>query len=136
MAKKIYEKCVILYEYIFRQLEQLKFQEMVHLQEDMVYDDLEMNENGGVSSRHIKLLENLFKQFEGGNTKHWNHPKTYGISQNARNELKFPGMNQKFTRMTQNHPKFSEMIQNLPSEHFIAPGVTVIGQNSSMVQVY
>ena len=52
------------------QLEQLKVQEMVRLQEDMVDeflndDDLEMDENGGVTSKHMKLLENLFGKFEG-----------------------------------------------------------------------
>ena len=45
MAKKQYQVCVERYEYIFEQLEQLKVQEMMHLQEDMVDDDLEMNEN-------------------------------------------------------------------------------------------
>ena len=33
---------------------------MLRLQEDMVDDDLEMDENGGVSSTCMKLLENLF----------------------------------------------------------------------------
>ena len=28
-------------------------------------DDLEMDENGGVASKHMKLLENLFSKFEG-----------------------------------------------------------------------
>ena len=27
--------------------------------------DLKMDENGGVSSRHMKSLENLFEKFEG-----------------------------------------------------------------------
>ena len=49
-----------LFEYIFEQLEQLKVQEMVRLQEDMVDHDLELDENGGVSSKHLKSLENLF----------------------------------------------------------------------------
>ena len=56
MAKKRYEACVERFEYIFEQLEQLKVQEMVSLQEDMV--------DGGVSSTHMKSLENLFKKFE------------------------------------------------------------------------
>ena len=52
------------------QLEQLKVQEMVHLQEDMADeylndDDLEMNENGDVTSQCMKLLENLYGKFEG-----------------------------------------------------------------------
>ena len=71
MAKKKYEACVERYKYIFEQLEQLKVQEMVRLQEDMVddddddNDDLKMDENGGVTSKRMKLLENLFRKFEG-----------------------------------------------------------------------
>ena len=43
---------------------------MVRLQKDMVDEflddfDLEMDENGGVTSKHMKLLENLYGQFEG-----------------------------------------------------------------------
>ena len=39
---------------------------MVRLQEDMVDDDdSEMDENGGVTSKHMKLLDNLFRKFEG-----------------------------------------------------------------------
>ena len=60
MAGKKYEACVERYEYIFEKLKQLKVQEMVRLQEDMVDDDLELDENGGVSSKHLKSLENLF----------------------------------------------------------------------------
>ena len=33
---------------------------MVRLQEDMVDDDLELDENGGVSSKCLKSLENIF----------------------------------------------------------------------------
>ena len=44
MAKKKYEACVERFEYIFEQLEQLKVQEMMHLQEDMLDDDLEMDD--------------------------------------------------------------------------------------------
>ena len=65
MAKKKYEACVELYEYIFEQLERLKVQEMVRLQEDMVDDDSEMDENGGVTSKHMKSLGNLVSKFEG-----------------------------------------------------------------------
>ena len=65
MAEKKYEVCVEHYEYIFEQLEQLKVQEMVRLQEDMVNDDFEMDENGGVTSKRMKLLENFFGKFEG-----------------------------------------------------------------------
>ena len=36
----------------------------MRLQEDMLDDDLEMDENGGVTSKHLKSLENLFKKFE------------------------------------------------------------------------
>ena len=63
----------------FEQLKQLKVQEMDRLQElngDMVVsvaefldnagdDDLKMDENGGFTSKHMKLLENLFGKFEG-----------------------------------------------------------------------
>ena len=69
MAKKKYEACLERYEYIFEQLEQLKVQEMDRLHEDMadefLDDDLEMDENGGVNSKHMKLLENLYGKFEG-----------------------------------------------------------------------
>ena len=73
MADKKYRTAVERYEYIFEQLEQLKVQEIDRLQElngNMVDeflndDDLEMNENGGVSSKQMKLLENLFGKFEG-----------------------------------------------------------------------
>ena len=60
IAKKKYEACGERFEYIFEQLEQLKVQEMVSLQEDMVDDDLELDEDGGVSSKRMKSLENLF----------------------------------------------------------------------------
>ena len=60
MAKKKYEACVEHVEFIFEQLERLKVQEMVSLQEDMVHDDLELDENGGVSSKLMKSLGNLF----------------------------------------------------------------------------
>ena len=64
MARKKYETCVERFKYIFEQLERLKVREMVRLQEDMVDDDLAMNENGGVTSNRMKLLENLFGKFE------------------------------------------------------------------------
>ena len=48
------------YKYIFEQLKQLKVQEMDRLQEDMLDDDLEMDDNGGVTSKRLKSLENLF----------------------------------------------------------------------------
>ena len=69
MADKKYRAAVERYEYIFEQLEQLKVLEMDRLQEDMVDDDdddddLEMGENGGASSKHLKLLKNLFLKFE------------------------------------------------------------------------
>ena len=60
MAKKKYEVCVERYEYIFEQFKQLKVQEIMRLQEDMLDDDLEMDENGGVTSKRLKSLENLF----------------------------------------------------------------------------
>ena len=65
MAKKKYEKCVERYEYISEQLVQLKVQEMLRLQGDDTGDDLGIGENGGVSSKRLKLLENLFRKFEG-----------------------------------------------------------------------
>ena len=70
IADKNYRAAVECYEYIFEQLGQLKVQEMIRLQEDMVDeflndDDLEIDENGGVTSKHMKLLENLFVKFEG-----------------------------------------------------------------------
>ena len=65
MAKKKYEKCVERFKYIFERLERLKVQEVLRLQEDMVDDDLEMDENGCVSSKRLKLLENLVRKFEG-----------------------------------------------------------------------
>ena len=52
MAKRKYEACVARSEYIFEQLKQLKVQEMVSSQEDMV--------DGDVSSTRMKSLENLF----------------------------------------------------------------------------
>ena len=64
MVKKKHEACVERLEYIFQQLEQLKVQEMVSLQEDMVDDDLELDANGGVSSKRMKSLGNLFNMFE------------------------------------------------------------------------
>ena len=64
MADKKYRAGVERYDYIFEQLEQLKVQEMVCLEEDMVDDDLEMNENDGVTSKHMKSLKNLFITFE------------------------------------------------------------------------
>ena len=60
MAKRKYEACVERFEYIFEQLKQLKVQEIMRLQEDMLDDDLEMDENGGVTSKRLKSLENLF----------------------------------------------------------------------------
>ena len=64
MAKKKYEACVERFEYIFEQLKQLKVQEMDRLQGDGSDDDLEMDANGGVTSKCLKSLENLFKKFE------------------------------------------------------------------------
>ena len=76
MADKKYRAAVECYDYISEQLKQLKVQEMDCLQElngDMVVsvaefldnDDLEMCENGGVTSKHMKSIENLFGKFEG-----------------------------------------------------------------------
>ena len=60
MAKEKYEACVECYEYIFEQLKQLKVQKMDRFQGDGSDDDLEMDENGGVTSKRLKSLENLF----------------------------------------------------------------------------
>ena len=74
MADKKYRAAVEHYEYIFNQINDLmqierdRLSEMNRLQEDMVDDDdddLEMDENGGASSKHLKLLKNLFSKFEG-----------------------------------------------------------------------
>ena len=63
MAKKKYEACVERFEYIFEQLEQLKVQEMVSLQEDMV--------DGDVSSTRMKSLENLYLKSLKITAKNW-----------------------------------------------------------------
>ena len=65
LENKKYRAAVECYEYIFEQLEQLKVRDMDRLQEDMVDeflddDDLEMDENGGVSNKRLKSLKNLF----------------------------------------------------------------------------
>ena len=72
MADKKYRIGVERYKYVFEQLEQLKVQEMIRLQEYMVDydddnddDDLRMDEKGGVTSKRLKSLENLFRMFEG-----------------------------------------------------------------------
>ena len=64
MANKKYEACGERFEYIFKKLEQLKVRKIVSLQEDMVDDDLELDENGGVSSKCMKSLENLLKSLK------------------------------------------------------------------------
>ena len=67
------------YEYVFEQIDDLMRMEHHNLVEtngDMVVsvaecldnagdDDLEMDENGGLTSKHMKSLENLFGKFEG-----------------------------------------------------------------------
>ena len=76
MADKKNRATVERYEQIFEQINDLMQMEGDQLSEmngDMVVsvaeflddDDLEMDENGGVSSKHMKSLENLFSKFEG-----------------------------------------------------------------------
>ena len=79
MADKKYRAAVERFEYIFEQIDDLMHMECHHLAEmngDMVVsvaeflenagnDDLEMDENGGLTSKHIKSLESLFGKFEG-----------------------------------------------------------------------
>ena len=79
MADKKYMAAVERFEYIFEQIDDLMHMEHHHLAEmngDMVVsvaefldnagdDDLEMDENGGLTSKHMKSLENLYRTFEG-----------------------------------------------------------------------
>ena len=77
MADKKYRAAVERYEYTFEQIDHLMQMERDHLSEmsgDMVVsvaefldnagdDDLEMDENGGVTSKYMKSLKNLFGKF-------------------------------------------------------------------------
>ena len=79
MADKKYRAAIERYEYVFEQIDDLMRMERHNLAEmngDMVVsvaefldnagnDDLEMDENGGLTSKHMKSLENLFGKFEG-----------------------------------------------------------------------
>ena len=79
MADKMCMAAVERFEYIFEQIDDLMCMERHHLAEmngDMVVsvaefldnacdDDLEMDENGGLTRKHMKSLENLFGKFEG-----------------------------------------------------------------------
>ena len=79
MADKKYRAAVERFEYIFEQINFLMQMERNNLSEmngDMVVsvadfldnagdDDLEMDENGGLTSKHMKSLENLYGKFEG-----------------------------------------------------------------------
>ena len=79
MADKKYRAAVERFEYIFEQIDDLMRMEGYHFAEmngDMVVsvaesldnagdDDSEMDENGGLTSKHIKSLESLFGKFEG-----------------------------------------------------------------------
>ena len=79
MADKKYRAAIERYEYVFEQIDDLMHMERHNLAEmngDMVVsvaefldnagdDDLEMDENGGLTSKHMKSLENLFGKFEG-----------------------------------------------------------------------
>ena len=77
MADKKYRAAIERYEYVFEQIDDLMRMERHNLAEmngDMVVsvaefldnagdDDLEMDENGGLTSKHMKSLENLFGKF-------------------------------------------------------------------------
>ena len=79
MTDKKYRAAVERFEYIFEQIDDLMCMEHHHLAEmngDMVVsvaeflddaggDDLEMDENGGLTSKHMKSLESLFGKFKG-----------------------------------------------------------------------
>ena len=79
MADKKYRAAVERYEYIFEQINDLIHMEKDHLREmngNIVVsvadflgnagdDDLEMDGNGRLTSKHMKSLENLFGKFEG-----------------------------------------------------------------------
>ena len=79
MADKKYRAAIERYEYVCEHLDDLMRMERHNLAEmngDMVVsvaeflnnagdDDLEMDESGGLTSKHMKSLENLFGKFEG-----------------------------------------------------------------------
>ena len=79
MADKKYGAAIERYEYVFEEIDDLMRMEHHNLAEmngDMVVsvaefldnardDDLEMDENSGLTSKHMKSLENLFGRFEG-----------------------------------------------------------------------
>ena len=72
MGEKKYRAAVKRFEYIFDQLEQLKVQEMDHLEESNEAgvcfldddDNVEMNNDDNVMSEGMKRLEKLYKTFE------------------------------------------------------------------------
>ena len=79
MGDKKYRAAVERFEYIFEQINDLMQMERDNLSEmngDMMVclaefldnagdDDLEIDENGGLTSKHMKSLENLYGKFEG-----------------------------------------------------------------------
>ena len=79
MADKKYRAAVERFEYIFEQIDDLMHKEhhlLAEMNGDMVVsvvefldnagdDDLEMDKNGGLTSKHMKSLENLFGKLEG-----------------------------------------------------------------------
>ena len=79
MADKKYRAAIERYEYVFEQIDDLmrmKRHNLAEMNGDMVVsvaefldnadeDDLEMDENGGLTSKYMKSLENLFGKFEG-----------------------------------------------------------------------
>ena len=73
MGEKKYRAAMERFEYIFDQLEQLKVQEMDHLEEshgevadflDDDDDDVEMDNDDNVTSEGMKKLDKLYKKFE------------------------------------------------------------------------
>ena len=79
MADKKYIAAVERYEYVFEQINylmQMERDNLSEMNEDMVVsvadfldnagdDHLEMDENDGLTSKHMKSLENLYGKFEG-----------------------------------------------------------------------
>ena len=76
---KKYRAAIERYEYVFEQIDDLmriKCHNLAEMNGDMVVsvaeflnnagdDDLEMDENGGLTSKHMKSLDNLYRKFEG-----------------------------------------------------------------------
>ena len=90
MADKKYRATVERFEYIFEQINDLLQTERDNLSEmngdgavsiadfldNAGDDDLEMDENGGLTSKHMKSLENLYGKFEG----YWKELAMFGFN--------------------------------------------------------